>query len=108
MSLAISTPEYLSDKDALKKELINYSSHLFEATVRQNAIENLINLGVVDTTFLKNLINLTTHHVWNYSKFGKETIQTLLRNSDRRIDFENILSNLNEKEQFQLNRLLKK
>ncbi len=108
LSLAISTPGYLCDKDVLEKELINYSSNLFEATIRQNAIENLMSLGVVDTTFLRNLVNLTTHHTWNYSKFGKETIQTLLKNRDRRIDFENILSNLNEKEQFQLNRLLKK
>ncbi len=107
LSLALSTTNYSCDKEALKKELIDYSSNMYEATVRQNAIESLISLGVVETDFLKNLTNITTHHAWNYAKFGKDAIQKLLKNSDRRIDFENILSNLNEKEQFQLNRLLK-
>ncbi len=107
LSLALSTSEYSYDRESLKSELIDYSSNKFEATVRQNAIESLMSLEVVETTFLKNLVNLTTHHAWNFSKFGKATIQTLLKKTELKTDFENIVSSLNEKEQFQLNRLLK-
>lgn len=107
LSLTLSTLNYSCDKEALKKELIDYSSNKFEAIVRQNAIESLIPLGIVNDAFLINLVNMTTHHAWNYSKFGKNSIVEMLKYPDRRIDFENILPNLNEKEQFQLNRLLK-
>ena len=108
LSLTLSTPNYSCDKEALKKELIDYSSNKFEAIVRQNAVESLFALGIVNDTFLINLVNMTTHHAWNYSKYGKNSIVEMLKNPDTRIDFENILPNLNEKEQFQLNRILKK
>jgi len=103
----LSTPDYTCDKEALIKELIDYSSNKFEVIVRQNAIGSLIALGIVNDAFLINLVNMTTHHAWNYSKFGKNSIVELLKNSNIRIEFETILPNLNQKEQFQLERLLK-
>ncbi|MFM9826645.1 M1 family metallopeptidase, partial [Flavobacterium sp.] len=107
LSLTLSTPDYTCDKEALIKELIDYSSNKFEAIVRQNAIGSLIALGIANDAFLINLVNMTTHHAWNYSKFGKNSIVELLKNSNIRIEFETILPNLNQKEQFQLERLLK-
>ncbi len=55
----------------------------------------------------KNLINATTHHMWQFSKFGRDNIRILLKKPIFRISFERLLTDLNEKEQFQLNRLLK-
>ncbi|WP_188051044.1 M1 family metallopeptidase [Flavobacterium sp. GP15] len=106
LSLALTTPNYLSNKEELIKELIGYSSLNFEATTRQNALQNLIAFNLVNDTVLQNLVNATTHHMWQFSKFGRDTIRKLLKNKEMRLSFERILPNLNESEQFQLKRLL--
>jgi aminopeptidase N len=107
LSLAVSTPEYAANKETYLEELVNYSSPNYEATIRQNALEYLINFNVINEVVLKNLVNATTHHTWQFSKFGRENIRVLLKNPEIRITFQTILPSLNEKEQFQLDRLLK-
>jgi len=107
LSLALATPEYSTNKEILIKELIDYSSSNFEAITRQNALEKLIAFHLINDTVLKNLVNSTTHHMWQFSKFGRDNIRTLLKNKEMRVSFERILPDLNENEQFQLNRLLK-
>ena len=107
LSLAVSTPEYTADKEIYLQELVNYSSPNFEATTRQNALEYLINFNVLNEVVLKNLVNATTHHMWQFSKFGRENIRILLKNPEIRTSFHVIFPSLNEKEQFQLDRLLK-
>lgn len=107
LSLAISTSEYSGKKETYLQELVSYSSTNYEATTRQNALEYLINFNVINETVLKNLVNATTHHMWQFSKFGRENIRVLLKNPEIRASFQAILPNLNEKEQFQLDRLLK-
>lgn len=107
LSLAVSTPEYASNKEANIQELVNYSSAKYEATTRQNALEYLLNFNIIDEEILKNLVNATTHHMWQFSKFGRDNIRVLLKNPEIRNAFQNILPTLNEKEQFQLDRLLK-
>ena len=107
LSLAIETPDYIKNKDEVIQELIGYSSSNYETTIRQNALEKLIEFNFTNDVVLKNLTNATTHHLWQFSKFGRDNIRTLLKNQEMRISFERILPDLNEKEQFQLNRLLK-
>ncbi len=107
LSLAVSSPEYVSNKEANIQELVNYSSAKYEATTRQNALEYLLNFNIIDEEILKNLVNATTHHMWQFSKFGRDNIRVLLKNPEVRNTFQNILPTLNEKEQFQLDRLLK-
>jgi len=107
LSLALSTPDYAINKEIVIAELINYSSPNFEATTRQNALEKLIDFHLIDESVLKNLVNATTHHMWQFSKFGRDNIRILLKNADMRAALELILPNLNAAEQFQLNRLLK-
>lgn len=107
LSLALTTPNYVQDKEELINELIGYSSINYEATTRQNALENLIVFQLINDTVLKNLVNATTHHMWQFSKFGRDTIRKLLKNKEMRVSFERILPDLNVNEQFQLDRLLK-
>jgi aminopeptidase N len=106
LSLALSTPEYPTDKTALIWELINYSSVNYEAITRQNALTKLIVFQLTNDTVLQNLVNATTHHMWQFSKFGRDNIRTLVKNPEMRASFERILPNLNENEQFQLRRLI--
>ncbi|MFV8376799.1 M1 family metallopeptidase [Flavobacterium sp. LB1P62] len=107
LSLALSTHNYSTNKEPLIDELINYSSSNYEATIRQDALEKLLAFNIINDEVLKNLVKATTHHMWQFSKFGRDNIRRLLKNATIRVSFERILPNLNETEQFQLNRLLK-
>lgn len=106
LSLVLMTPDYVSDKQAIVNELINYSSEKQEASTRQNALEQLIGLKIINDEVLVNLVKATTHHTWQFSKFGRDNIRTLLKNQENKVAFIRILPNLSKKEQFQLNRLL--
>ena len=107
LSLVLSTPNYNSDIDSLTNELIAFSSTKYEATTRQNALEKLIAFKIINDQVLSNLVSATTHHMWQFSKFGRDTIRLLLKNPEMRASFNRILPNLTPDEQFQLNRLLK-
>ena len=107
LSLALSTNEYVGNKEMLVKELIDYSSPNFEAMTRQNGLEKLIAFQIINDTVLKNLVNATTSPIWQFSKFGRDNIRVLLKNKERRFSFERILLNLSDKEQLHLNQLLK-
>ncbi|MEN2416111.1 M1 family metallopeptidase [Flavobacterium mesophilum] len=107
LSLALSTPNYVENPEQLVTELISFSSTKYEATTRQNALEKLIAFKIINDQVLSNLVASTTHHMWQFSKFGRDTIRMLLKNSEMRASFERILPNLTPDEQFQLNRLLK-
>ncbi|WP_337965602.1 M1 family metallopeptidase [uncultured Flavobacterium sp.] len=107
LSLVLSTPNYSDNSEALVTELISFSSTKYEATTRQNALEKLISFKIINDQVLTNLVSATTHHMWQFSKFGRDTIRFLLKNSEMRVSFERILPNLTPDEQFQLDRLLK-
>ncbi|CAI2768137.1 M1 family metallopeptidase [Flavobacterium collinsii] len=106
LSLALSTPNYAENSETLITELIAFSSTKYEATTRQNALEKLVAFKIINDSVLSNLVSATTHHMWQFSKFGRDTIRLLLKNPDMRASFERILINLNPDEQFQLKRLL--
>jgi aminopeptidase N len=106
LSLAVSTPAYKVDKTVFIAELINYSSTKYEAITRQNALEKLIAFKLINDVVLKNLVNATTHHMWQFSKFGRDNIRKLLKDKEMVLSFERILPQLDEKERFQLSRLL--
>ena len=106
LSLALSTMDYNADKKILIDELINYSSNNYEAITRQNALEKLIAFRLLDDEVLANLVSSTTHHMWQFSKFGRDAIRGLLKQEELRASFNRILPNLSASEQFQLKRLL--
>ena len=106
LALALNTPNYNADAAALSKELIQYSSLDFEASTRQNALESLIGFQIIKPEVLHNLVNATTHHLWQFSKFGRDNIRKLLKDPKYRTTFEELLPKLNENEKSQLNRLL--
>jgi aminopeptidase N len=107
LSLALSTVNYSTNKEPLIDELINYTSSNYEATIRQDALEKLLAFNIINDEVLKSLVNATTHHMWQFSKFGRDNIRKLLKSNKMRVSFERILSSLDETDQFQLNRLLK-
>jgi len=106
LSLVLSTPNYSNNQESLINELIAFSSTKYEATTRQNALEKLIAFKIINDQVLSNLVGATTHHMWQFSKFGRDNIRILLKNPEMRASFNRILPNLTPDEQFQLNRLL--
>jgi aminopeptidase N len=88
-------------------ELVDYTSPKYESSVRQNAIVNALTIDEKDTTVLKNLVNATTHFKWQFSKFARDKIRSMLSDSSYRTLFENLLSSLSESEKVQLSKLLK-
>ncbi|MFV8352940.1 M1 family metallopeptidase [Flavobacterium sp. XS2P14] len=107
LTLALSTLNYTDDRQALETELIHYSSINYEANTRQNALEKLIAFKIINDVVLKNLVNATTHHMWQFTKFGRDNLRKLLTNPVMRVSLERIVPDFDEAEQFQLNRLLK-
>lgn len=106
LSLALSTEDYTTDKNRLINELVNYSSKNYEAITRQNALEKLVDFQLFNDEVLVNLVNATTHHMWQFSKFGRDKIRLLLKKTEIRAAFERIIPILNETEKIQLKRLL--
>ncbi|MFV8442001.1 M1 family metallopeptidase [Flavobacterium sp. LB2P44] len=107
LTLALSTPNYVTDKALLVNELTQYASINYEANTRQNALDKLLVFKMINDLVLENLVNATTHHMWQFSKFGRDNIRKLLKNPVIRGSLEKILPHLNELEHYQLNRLLK-
>jgi aminopeptidase N len=107
LTFALSTPNYTDNRQALETELIQYSSINYEANTRQNALEKLLAFKIINDVVLKNLVNATTHHMWQFTKYGRDNLRKLLIKPEMRVSLERIVPDLNEAEQFQLNRLLK-
>jgi aminopeptidase N len=57
---------------------------------------------------LKNLVNATTHHKWQFTKYARDKIRALIKDEKYYNLFENLLPSLPDNEQFQLKRLLTK
>jgi aminopeptidase N len=106
LTLALSTPNYANNKEALENELVLYSSNNFEANTRQNALEKLLTFKIINDVVLTNLVNATTHHMWQFSKFGRDSIRKLLKNPQMWSTLQQLEPTLSATEQFQLNRLL--
>ncbi len=106
LSLTLATPNYDSHQDNLQKELISYTSPIYEASLRQNSLEQLLLNQILSDEVLRSLVNATTHHAWQFSKFGRDTIRKLLKNSEIRTVFITLQPTLQDQERLQLQRLL--
>ena len=87
------------------KELVSYSSVNYESSVRQNALDNLLDLNPYDKEVLKNLVNATTHHKWQFVKYARDKIRELLKNEEVKSKFLSIELEINKEELLQLKRL---
>jgi len=107
LTLALITSNYKVDqKQFYYDELLNYSTSNFESIVRQNALKNLLYINSKDTNALKNLVNATVHYKWQFVKYARDTIRSLIQNKVYKDYFIELMPNLPENEQLQLQRLL--
>ena len=107
LTLTLLTQDYENEsKVNFYDELMQYSSPVYESSIRQNALTNLLYLNPNDQNILRNLVNATTHHKWQFTLFARNQIRELLKTDRHRAHFDEMLSTLNETEQKQLKRLL--
>jgi aminopeptidase N len=94
------------DKTVYFEELLNYTSPNYESSVRQNAFQNLFSMNIDVEILFKNLVNATTHHKWQITKYARDKVRSLLTKDANRKQFESILLTLNEAEKNNLQKLL--
>ena len=100
LTLALGTKEYEKDnKRAMYLELLEYASTQYDGSVRQNALEILLQINPSDERVLTYLVNATTHHKWQFVKFAKDNIRKLIKKTDFRKQLEELLPSLPEREQ---------
>ncbi len=104
LALAIQTEGLEAQKEANIAELINFTSIKFETDTRQNAFEKLIGFNIITDAVLKNLIDGTTHYIWQFSKFSKNTLRNLYKNPELK---EQILKIIDELDVDQKSRMIK-
>ncbi|HLF51473.1 M1 family metallopeptidase [Flavobacterium sp.] len=107
LTLALGTKDYQAgNKVKFYEELLEYCSPKHESSIRQNALENLLFINKNDQNVLQYLVNATTNHKWQFTKFAREKIRLLLKNKNHKTYFEELLSKLSENEKVQLRKLL--
>jgi aminopeptidase N len=88
------------------RELIAYTSPKYESSVRENALENFITMYPKNVEVLKNLVNGTIHHKWQFVKYCRDKIRKLIKEEGYIEIFNSILLELPDNEQIQLKHLL--
>lgn len=78
-------------------ELESFTKLPYEAAVRQNAIETILQTGMISDTVLLAVIDLSIHHKWQAVKFAKDRIRELLKSPQVRLQLEQIKTKVEPK-----------
>ena len=97
LKIALNLDVILEYKNLYFNELLNYTSSNNESSVRQNALEVLLELYPENEQVIRVLFQATTHHKWQFTKFAREKIRTLLKQPDFRNQVENFVKTADEK-----------
>lgn len=97
LKIALNLNQNKFHKDLYFNELLNYSSSNNESSVRQNALEVLLELYSENEQVIQALFQATTHHKWQFTKFAREKIRALLKQPDFRNQVENLVKTVDEK-----------
>ena len=97
LALAMNT-ENLSEqvKTTSYNQLLDFASENYESSVRQNALEFLLQLNPNDEKVIELLFKATVHHKWQFTKFGRDNVRRLLKNQEYRTIVEKLVSTSDE------------
>jgi aminopeptidase N len=96
LKIALNLNKNTEYKELYFNELLNYTSSNNESSVRQNALEVLLELYPENEQVIRALFQATTHHKWQFTKFVREKIRTLLKQPDFRNQVENLVKTVDE------------
>ena len=89
-----------------KDELFGYTAEEYPFEVRQNAFATITEVFKLPEENLKDLVNATVHHVWQFRSFARNLLKEILKDENQRSSLENISNGLNEEERRYLNKQL--
>ena len=108
LTIALKNPDYESARQSdFMAELINYTSTNYDSSIRQTALQSLLTINTENEKVLQSLVNATIHNKWQFVKFGKDTIRSLIKDEKFRKLFFDLIPKLSEKEKINLEKLLK-
>lgn len=106
LSLAYKTTEDKAERFKIYQELISYTGTNYDSGLQQDALEKLLSLELKTEDVLRSLAYGTGNHRWQFVKFSKDNIRTLLKQKKYRDIFIKIRAELPIREKTQLQRLL--
>ncbi|WP_035483102.1 M1 family metallopeptidase [Gaetbulibacter saemankumensis] len=75
--LALNTEGYdVINTSRYFNELVGYTSAIYSAEIRRNAFQYLTWMNSCNDACLKNLVEATKHHSWQFSKFAKQLLES--------------------------------
>lgn len=108
LTLKLITENVADDEKVLAiTELEKLTKEPYEMVVRESAIETLLTLKIPSEQTLISILDATTHHKWQFVKFGKDKIRRLLSDENDRKDYLNLMPKLSEKQRERLSQFLK-
>lgn len=96
LKIALNLNKNTKYKELYFNELLNYTSSNNESSVRQNALEVLLELYPENEQVICALFQATIHHKWQFTKFAREKIRTMLKQPDFRNKVENLVKTADE------------
>ena len=95
LTLALYTPDYNpSENTAYYKELIGYTSSIYNPEVRQTAFQYLFEIKALKGDGLANLIKATNHHSWQFRNFSRQLLDSLLNDEAQKKEIEKVAKQL--------------
>lgn len=89
LALAMNTDSLSEEiKTNSYQQLLDFASEKYESSVRQNALELLLQLNPNDEKVIELLFKTTVHHKWQFTKFGRDNVRSLLKNQEYRTQVE--------------------
>ena len=96
----------VSEKQKNLLELIDYTSSKYDSSIRKNAFDAAFQLKPIDDDVLENLVQATTHFRWQFSKYAKDYLRSLLKIESFRTRFESSKTDFSNENKIQLQRFL--
>lgn len=84
------------ERDNIITQLIAFTHVNFESSVRQNALEVLLELEPLNEKVIEALFLATQHHKWQFTSFARNTIRKNLKNPEFRSRVEELAKTANE------------
>lgn len=99
LTLAVLTTEYgHNGAREYVNELMGYTSPVHSWETRMGAFQYLFEALSLNNTGIKNLLEATTHHSWQFRKYARHLVDELLKDSDYRVRIMGLIKELNEEE----------
>ena len=106
--LAVLTQDFENkeNREEYRKELFGYTSPIYSFEVRQTAFSVITEVFELQEQNLKDLLNASVHHVWQFRSYARELLARLLENPKQAERLRQISEELNEEERRYLNKQL--